>query len=120
VTTFADSHQGDTIRLRRIIVRHNAHSESWALPLLLITEPAPCGGPWCEALRREALTPDGRWVHVHRAAWREIDVLEHGPASELATRSGDVLAEHVDKPSVGGGPELPADIEDEYRRGQNT
>jgi hypothetical protein len=91
VTTFAESHQGDTIHLRGRLIP--------PLPLLLVTEPTACGDPGCLALQCVALTGDGRQVVLHRFATRPIDVLEHGPASELATRSGDVLAEHVDKPS---------------------
>jgi hypothetical protein len=40
--------------------------------------------------------------------------------SEPDASSGALLAEHADKPTVRGGPELPADIEDEYERGEGA
>lgn len=99
MTTFAESHLGDRILLLGRLIPPLARERTWNLPLRLVTEPAPCGDPGCLALRCLALTPDGRRVHLHRLGSREIDVLEHGPASELATSRGDVLAENADKPA---------------------
>ena len=118
MTTFAESHVGDTIHLRGILVRLLAHDKTWDLPLRLLDEPAPCGDRGCGALVCEALTPDGRRVHLHRLGSREIDVLESSSVS--AAHGGDDLAENGTKPTVRGGPMLPLDIEDDYRRGQDT
>ncbi|MFI7644265.1 hypothetical protein [Nonomuraea sp. NPDC049400] len=51
-----------------------------------------------------------RFQHGH------FSVLE-ASVSELAAHGGDG---QTVGPTVGGGPELPAEIEDEYPRGQNT
>ena len=118
MTTFAEAHGGDMIHLRGILVRLLAHDKTWDLPLRLLDEPAPCGGPRCRALVCEALTPDGRLVHLHRLGSREIDVLESANGSELAAHGGDDLAVTASGPSVRGGPKLPLDIEDEFQRGK--
>lgn len=97
MTTFAESHLGDMIHLRGILVRLLAHDKTWDLPLRLLDEPAPCGGPHCRALVCEALTPDGRRVHLHRLGSREIDVLEPDRGSELAAHEGEDLAETAKK-----------------------
>lgn len=51
-----------------------------------------------------------RFQHGH------FSVLERS-VSDLAAHGGD---DQTAGPTVGGGPELPADIEDEYRREQGT
>ncbi|HEY9373169.1 hypothetical protein [Streptomyces sp.] len=111
MTTFAESHVGDTIHLRGVLVRLLAHDKTWALPLTLITDPAPCGDPGCAALRCEALTPEGHHVYLHRRGDREIDVLEPAP---LAAHGGDDLAESVSKPTVRGGDPIGDEAEQDY------
>ena len=62
-----------------------------------------------------------RYEHEHYSVLEQsvTAYLSTLSASELAAHGGDDLAESRTTPTVRGGPELPADIEDEFQRGKD-
>lgn len=62
------------------------------------------------------------WLHDHYGVLEAslAAYLTDLSASECAGHLAEVVAEHADKPTYRGGPRLPSEIEDDYRRSKDT